>query len=86
VFINNNSILYYSCAESAATRSITDTARCKYTIHNNNSKNNSIVFYTDVEINSKLSITEPERIKTITITKQAIAQNKYTTITESIKV
>jgi hypothetical protein len=27
---NNNSILYYLCAESTATRPITDTAKCRY--------------------------------------------------------
>jgi hypothetical protein len=27
---NNNSILYYLCAKSTATRPITDTAQCRY--------------------------------------------------------
>jgi hypothetical protein len=30
VLADNNSILYYLCAESTATRPITDTAQCRY--------------------------------------------------------
>jgi hypothetical protein len=29
LYNNNNSILYYLCAESTATRPITDTAQCR---------------------------------------------------------
>jgi hypothetical protein len=38
--IQFNSILYYLCAESTATRPITDTAQRKY---NNNNNNNIII-------------------------------------------
>jgi hypothetical protein len=36
-----NSILYYLCAESTATRPITDTAQRKYSSNNNNNNNSS---------------------------------------------
>jgi hypothetical protein len=35
-------ILYYLCAESTATRPVTDTAQCRYT-NNNNNNNNAII-------------------------------------------
>jgi hypothetical protein len=38
---NNNSILYYLCAESTATRPITDTAQCNYIMDNHNIKSNT---------------------------------------------
>jgi hypothetical protein len=51
--IQFNSILYYLCAESTATRPITDTAQCRYnnniivkqcSNNNDNNNNNSIQF------------------------------------------
>jgi hypothetical protein len=41
IIIQVNSIFYYLCAESTATRPITDTAQRKYNINNNN--NNTII-------------------------------------------
>jgi hypothetical protein len=41
LIIQFNSILYYLCAESTATRPITDTAQRKYS--NNNSNNSTII-------------------------------------------
>jgi hypothetical protein len=38
-----NSILYYLCAESTATRPITDTAQRRYNNNNNNNNNNNIM-------------------------------------------